>query len=148
TLTEMLQRLREVKSPVGAGVEPADPYFLPAATRADLLGTLGQYEVSEVIGQGGMGVVLRAFDPALRRVVAIKVMAAVLAGSSTARNRFTREAEAVAAVRHEHIVAVHGVHEGDGLPSLVMQYVPGESLQARLDRTGPLEVEEIVRIGS
>src|SRR5437016_2464829 len=52
-----------------------------------------------------------------------------------------------AAVCHDHIVAVHGVHEADGLPYLVMQYVAGESLQARLDRTGPLELTEVVRIG-
>src|SRR5262249_603573 len=65
-----------------------------------------------------------------------------------ARRRFTREAKAAAAVCHEHIVAVHGVHELEGLPYLVMQYVPGESLQARIDRTGPLEVAEIVRIGT
>src|SRR5262249_26637971 len=58
-----------------------------------------------------------------------------------------REAQAAAAVCHEHIVAVYAVHEADGLPYLVMQYVAGESLQDRLDRTGSLEVAEIVRIG-
>ncbi len=94
-----------------------------------------------------MGVVLKAFDPALDRQVAIKVMAAAVAGSATARRRFTREAKAAAAVCHEHIVPVHGVHEEDGLPYLVMQYVAGESLQSRLDRTGPLEIVEIVQVG-
>ena len=100
-----------------------------------------------MIGQGGMGVVLKAFDPALHRLVAIKVMAAAVAGSAIARQRFTREAKAAAAVCHEHIVAVHGVHEADGLPYLVMQYIAGESLQDRLVRIGPLEVVEVVRIG-
>src|SRR5262245_11703697 len=94
-----------------------------------------------------MGVVLKAFDPALHRFVAIKVMAAAVAGSATARRRFTREAQAAAAVCHEHIVAVYGVHKAGGLPYLVMQYVPGESLQDRLDREGPLEPTEVVRIG-
>ena len=108
---------------------------------------LGDYEVLKVIGQGGMGVVLQAFEPALHRLVAIKVLAPALAGSATARLRFTREAKAAAAVSHNHIVVVYGVHEIEGLPYLVMQYVPGESLQARLNRTGPLEREEIVRIG-
>ena len=130
-----------------APLEPADLYFLHPADRPDLLGTLGEYEVQEVIGQGGMGVVLKAFEPALHRLVAIKVLAPALAGSATARRRFTREAQAAAAVCHEHVVAVHGVHEADGLPYLVMQYVAGESLQDRLDRTGPLEVVEVVRIG-
>ncbi len=100
-----------------------------------------------MIGEGGMGVVLKAFEPALQRLLAIKVLSAAVAGSVSARRRFTREAQSAAAVCHEHIVAVYGVHETDGLPYLVMQYVAGESLQARLDRSGPLQVEEVVRIG-
>jgi hypothetical protein len=80
-------------------------------------------------------------------VVAIKVLSPFLACSVTARRRFTREAKAAAAVCHDHIVTVHAVAEVDGLPYMVMQYVAGESLQARLDRCGPLKVEEIVRIG-
>src|SRR5260370_14671965 len=91
--------------------------------------------------------VLKAFEPALHRHVAIKVMAAAVAGSATARRRFTREAQAAAAVCHDHVVAVHGVHEAAGLPYLVMQYVAGESVQDRLDRAGPLEVAPVVRIG-
>src|SRR5215472_18420835 len=94
-----------------------------------------------------MGIVLKAFEPALHRPVAIKVLAPALAGSATARRRFTREAQAAAAVSHDHVVTVHGVSEAEGLPYLVMQYVAGESLQQRLDRTGPLEVAEVVRIG-
>ena len=144
----LLSRLREVRSPLAAApVEAADLYFLQPADRPDILGILGAYEVEKVIGHGGMGVVLKAFEPALHRLVAIKVMAAAVAGSAVARQRFTREAKAAAAVCHEHIVAVHGVNETAGLPYLVMQYVPGESLQARLDRSGPLELTEIVRIG-
>src|SRR4029077_17388843 len=85
-------------------------------------------------------------EPALQRVVAIKVLAPTLAGSATARRRFTREAQAAAAVCHKHVVSVYGVREADGLPYLVMQYVAGESLQDRLDRTGPLELADIVRI--
>jgi serine/threonine protein kinase len=121
--------------------------FLRSSERPDLLGTLGAYEVVEVLGRGGMGVVLKALDPALNRVVAIKVLAPCLASSGTARRRFVREGRAAAAVCHDHVVTVHGVSETDGLPYLVMQYVAGESLQARLDRVGPLEVTEIVRIG-
>src|SRR5438034_6100412 len=148
TLIQFLERLHEVQSPVlTAPPEPADLYFLCPAERPGLLGTLGRYEVQEVIGQGGMGVVLKAYEPALHRLVAIKVLADAVAGSATARRRFTREAQAAAAVSHAHIVTVHGVHEAAGLPYLVMQYIPGESLQARLDHTGPLEVTEVVRIG-
>jgi RNA polymerase sigma factor (TIGR02999 family) len=88
-----------------------------------------------------------AFDETLHRVVAIKVMAAALATSATARQRFTREAQAAAAVSHDHVVTVHAVEETNGLPYLVMQYVAGMSLQERLDRDGSLPLVEILRIG-
>ncbi len=148
TVEQCLERLHEIKpaEPI-SHPEPVDLYFLRPADRPGLLGMLGEYEVQEVIGQGGMGVVLKAFDPALKRLAAIKVMAAAVAGSAVARRRFTREAQAAAAVCHENVVTVHGVHEVAGLPYLVMQYVPGESVQDRLDHVGPLAVEEIVRIG-
>src|SRR5207245_1774148 len=76
-----------------------------------------------------------------------KVMAAQLATSANARKRFTREAQAAAAVSHDHLVTIHAVEEANGLPYLVMQYVSGMSLQERLDRGGPLQLVEIVRIG-
>ncbi len=113
TLIKLLERLKEGKGPP-APVDAADLYFLRPSDRPGVLGTLGGYEVLEVVGQGGMGVVLKAFEPALCRFVAIKVVAAALAGSATARRRFTREAQAAAAVCHEHVVAVHGVSETGG----------------------------------
>jgi hypothetical protein len=111
------------------------------------LGRLGPYEVLEVVGRGGMGVVLKALDVNLRRVVAIKVLVPPWANHCAARARFEREARATAAVRHEHVVAVHAVDQADGSPYLVMEYVPGLSLQQRLERAEPLDIEEIVRIG-
>ncbi len=121
--------------------------FLAPSAQADSLGTLGDFEVQEVIGQGGMGIVLKAFEPALGRCVALKVLSPAAAGSPLARQRFTREAHAAAAVRHDHIVAVYAVRVQAGLPYLVMEYVAGESLQERVDRLGWLEAQEIVSIG-
>jgi hypothetical protein len=121
--------------------------FLEPSDAPGSLGRLGHYEVQEVVGRGGMGIVLRAFDRRLHRVVAIKVMAAQLATSATARRRFTREARAVAAVSHDHVVTVYAVEEDDRLPHIVMQYVAGASLQERLDRSGPQPLTEILRIG-
>src|SRR5262249_43824583 len=69
-----------------------------------VLGRWGHYEIQEVVGRGGMGVVLRAFDARLCRPVALKVMSAELAASATARQRFTREARAAAAIAHPHVV--------------------------------------------
>jgi WD40 repeat protein len=121
--------------------------FLSPSDKPGSLGRLGHYEIAGVIGRGGMGVVLKALDPRLQRVVAVKVMAPQLAASAAARQRFVREAQAVAAVRDEHVVAIHGVDEANGVPYLVMEYVSGISLQERLDRSGPLQLKEVLRIG-
>jgi eukaryotic-like serine/threonine-protein kinase len=100
-----------------------------------------------VIGRGGMGIVLQAHDPALNRHVAIKVLAAEWAHNATARRRFAREAQAAAAVVHDHVVPIHFVDASGDVPYLVMAHIPGRSLQQRIDRTGPLEIREILRIG-
>ena len=111
-----------------------------------MLGRIGGYEVSGVVGSGGMGIVLKAFDRPLDRTVAIKVLAPRLASSGAARRRFAREAKAAATVLHPNVIVIHGVSNDGALPFLVMPYLRGESLQRRLDRQGPLPAEEIVRI--
>jgi eukaryotic-like serine/threonine-protein kinase len=122
-------------------------YFLAPSDWPDSIGRLGSYEVKGILGRGGMGVVVKAFDPALHRNVAIKVLSASLASTGAARSRFLREARAAAAVVHEHVVGVFAVAEAAGLPFLVMEYVSGRSLQDRLDRDGPLSITEVLRIG-
>ncbi|TWU12097.1 Serine/threonine-protein kinase PrkC [Symmachiella macrocystis] len=112
-----------------------------------MIGRLGTYEVLGVIGSGGMGVVLKAFDASLNRYVAIKVLAPHLGNSGSARKRFSREAQAAAAVVHDNVIEVHGVADAEGLPYLVMPYVKGPSLQRRLDGEGPLALAEVLRIG-
>jgi serine/threonine protein kinase len=107
---------------------------------------LGHYEVLEVVGQGGMGVVLRAFDEKLHRVVAIKVLAPLLAVNSGARQRFVREARAMAAVTHDHVIAIHGVEADGPVPYLVMQCIDGKTLEEKLAGR-PLQLEKILRIG-
>ncbi len=108
---------------------------------------LGHFDVLETIGRGGFGVVVKAFDRKLQRIVAIKVMSAGVAIASPARKRFVREARAGAAVRHENVVRIYAVEETP-TPHLVMEYVPGESLQHHLDKSGPLDVREVLRIGA
>ncbi len=121
--------------------------LLSPPSHPEMLGRIGRYEVERLIGTGGMGVVFKAFDSELNRPVAVKLLAPYLAGSGAARKRFAREARAAAAVVHEHVVAIHNVETDGEVPFLVMQYVPGESLQSRLDREGALDVCEILRIG-
>ena len=120
--------------------------FLAPTDDPRMLGRFGGYEISGVIGCGGMGIVLKGFDAALNRYAAIKVLAPHFASSGAARQRFAREAQAAAAVVHDNVIAIHGVDEFNGLPYLVMPYVKGLSLQKRLDREGPFATAEVLRI--
>jgi serine/threonine protein kinase len=131
----------------GSAEADAIPDFLTPSQKPSALGRLDHYEILEIVGRGGMGVVLKGFDEKLHRVVAIKVLAAELAVSGTARQRFIREARAAAAVSHEHVVTIHGVEEDHRPPYLVMEFVDGVSLQEKLDKEGPPGVKEILRIG-
>jgi WD40 repeat protein len=121
--------------------------FLAPSDVPGHLGRLDHFEILEIVGRGGMGVVLKALDPKLHRLVAVKLMAPHLAASSAARRRFEREAKAVAAVKNEHVVAIHDVQPDATAPYLVMEFIAGPSLQDRLERTGPLNVKEVLRIG-
>lgn len=120
--------------------------LLAPGSHPELLGRIGRYDVERLIGSGGMGIVFKAFDTELNRPVAIKILAPYLSGSGPARQRFAREAKAAAAVVHEHVVPIHNVETDGQSPYLVMRYVSGESLQARIDRYGALTVCEILRI--
>ncbi len=124
-----------------------DLSFLSPSSEPGSLGRLDHYEILEVIGRGGTGVVLRGRDTKLSRIVALKVLAAPLAVSGTARKRFAREARAAAAVRDEHVIDIHAVRDDAPVPYLVMEYIDGCNLEALLRKGGPLEVKEILRIG-
>ena len=121
--------------------------LLKPTDHPNMLGRFGGYEIVGIIGRGGMGVVLKGFDPSLHRFVAIKVLAPHLAASGAARKRFSREAQAAAAVVHDNVIAIHSVSEVDDHPYLVMPYERGRSLQKRLDEGGSLGVAEVLRIG-
>src|SRR5262249_45504612 len=131
----------------GAEDATVDLSFLAPPTEPGSLGRLDHYQVLEVVGKGGMGIVLRARDTKLLRVVALKVLAAPLAASGTARQRFVREARAAAAVRDEHVVDIHAVCDDAPLPYLVMEFVDGSNLETLLRKGGPLELREVLRIG-
>ncbi|MFO0905040.1 MAG: serine/threonine-protein kinase [Pirellulales bacterium] len=131
--------------------EPPDPLavcltFLARSDNPAMLGRLGEFEILELIGSGGMGIVLKGYDHELNRFVAVKVLHPHCATSGAGRRRFVREAQAAAAVVHPHVIAIHAVDAHHRPPYLVMPYVPGESLAQRLDRSGPLELLDILRI--
>ena len=118
---------------VPAACEPVSLDFLEEPSHPEMLGRLGRYEIERVIGAGGHGVVLKGFDTELHRPAAIKVLAPHLAGSGAARTRFAREAQAAAAIVHDHVIPIHDVASAGKLPYLVMPFVPGRSLQQRID---------------
>ncbi len=99
---------------------------------------LGPYEIVAALGAGGMGEVYKARDTRLDRTVAIKVLSHELTADSTARQRFDREARAVAALSHPHICALHDVGHQDGIDFLVMEFLDGETLASRLRGKLPL----------
>ena len=121
--------------------------FLAPSDKPGRLGRLGHYEVQEVIGKGGFGIVLKAFDEKLHRVVAIKVLSPVYAAIGSARDRFIREARTAAAVKNEHVIAIHDVEKDTQPPYLVMEMIDGVSLQDKIDKQGSLSLKEILRIG-
>src|ERR1051325_5847188 len=98
---------------------------------------LGPYEILSAIGAGGMGEVYKARDTRLDRTVAVKVLPASLAADADRKERFEREARAVSALNHPHICALYDIGQQDGVDFLVLEYLEGETLAARLKK-GPL----------
>jgi HD-like signal output (HDOD) protein len=117
------------------------------ASGPGLLGaTLGNYRISRLLGQGGMGSVYLAEHVLIGRQVAIKVLDPQIAGHPDVVSRFFVEARAVNEIRHPNIVDVTDLGTHAGQPFIVMEYLAGETLEARLERAGRLSDEETVRI--
>jgi serine/threonine protein kinase/Tfp pilus assembly protein PilF len=110
---------------------------------ADLSGTtLGKYQVIERLGRGGMAEVYRAYQPSMDRYVAVKVMHAYLADDKDFTERFKREAKSVGALRHPNIVQVIDFDMADDVYYMVMEFIPGDTLKAMLERRGALPIGE------
>lgn len=106
---------------------------------------VGPYRIIEKLGQGGMATVFKAYHPALDRYVAIKVLHSAFRDDSNFLARFEREARIVAKLDHPNIVPIYDFAEHEGQPYLVMQFIEGETLKARL-RNGPLGPEEVLEV--
>jgi serine/threonine protein kinase len=113
---------------------------IPAGTR------LGTYEVTSHIGSGGMGVVYQARDTKLGRDVAIKVLPEAFAHDPERLSRFQREARLLASLNHPNIATIHGLEDSNGTSYLVMELVPGETLDQRIKQDGAVPVEESLTI--
>jgi eukaryotic-like serine/threonine-protein kinase len=124
------------------------PDLLAAPTGPDEIGRFGEYRVRRLLGRGGMGFVFAAEDTRLGREVALKVMRPGLAAEPEARQRFLREARAMASLgASPHIVPIYHVDENKGVPFLAMELLQGEPLDRWLAQHGRLDAAEIIRIG-
>jgi len=106
---------------------------------------LGRYRIEEKLGQGGMGVVYRAYDDQLHREVAIKMLSSDLASDPRRRQRFLVEARAASALSHPNICTLHDIGEHQGQVFLVMEHLGGKTLAERL-KQGPLPLKETLEI--
>jgi serine/threonine protein kinase/Leucine-rich repeat (LRR) protein len=131
---------------IGLPAAGSSTSFLAPPQGPGEIGRLGAYRVLRVLGHGGMGMVLEAEDPQLKRRVALKVMLPGHATDATLKQRFLREAQAAAALEHDHIITIYQVGEDHGVPFLAMPLLKGESLAACLKREGKLPLAEAVRI--
>ena len=107
--------------------------------------TISHYKIIEKLGEGGMGVVYKAEDTKLDRVVALKFLSPQALGSGDEKTRFMHEARAVAALNHPNICTIHEIDEHDENSFIAMEYIAGESLKARIE-SGPLKLEEAANI--
>lgn len=113
----------------------------------DIVGkTLGRYEIQELIGEGGMAHVYRAYDPGIHRTVALKVLKAEHCGDAEHNNRFLREGKAAGALTHPNIVTVYDVGSFQGAPYIMMELLEGEPLGDILQQGQRLSVKAIIRI--
>lgn len=107
---------------------------------------LGPYTILELLGAGAMGEVYRAHDARLQRDVAVKILPAEMVSSRERASRFRREARAAAALSHPNICTIHEFGEAAGHLYIAMEFVRGETLRKRLERTRP-SLEEVMSIG-
>jgi ABC-type branched-subunit amino acid transport system substrate-binding protein/tRNA A-37 threonylcarbamoyl transferase component Bud32 len=107
--------------------------------------TLGKYQVTSVLGRGAMGVVLKARDPLIERDVAIKVLADHLAADATALGRFLAEAKSAGKINHPNVMAIYEICQQGAMTYLVLEYVPGGSLENLVTERRELSVLEASR---
>jgi eukaryotic-like serine/threonine-protein kinase len=109
---------------------------------------IGRYQLLDVIGQGGMGIVYRALDPEMNRPVAIKMLHGAYAEDKDLLAMFIREARSTASLEHTNIVTVFSLEESQGLPYLVMQYLEGHSIAEMIASKQPIHLGQIFGTGT
>ncbi|MHC4540290.1 MAG: serine/threonine-protein kinase, partial [Planctomycetota bacterium] len=147
-IRKRIGKLRRIDTLLDSLVQADESDFADTATGHDLAGKkIGSFEIGEIIGRGGMGVVYLARDTKLDRPVAIKSMPTELQANSTARMRFKREAKLLASLNHPNIAVIYDIIEQDDDSGyLVLEYIPGQTLTERIAHK-PVKLEEALSIG-
>ncbi len=132
---------------VGGASDDSSPLGCRADTPMGLApGTrLGHYDVTSLLGEGGMGQVWQATDTQLNRQVALKILPDAFAADPDRLARFTREAQILASLNHPNIAAIHGIEEAEGTRALVLELVEGPTLADRIAK-GPIPLDEALPI--
>ena len=143
-----LQDLEEIDSLFDSLVRADEIEFDATLTGCYLTGRkIGHFDIREMIGRGGMGVVYLAHDTRLDRSVAIKSIPVELQAGSASQARFQREARLLASLNHPNIAVIHEIIEQqEGTSYLVLEYVPGQTLAERIARE-PLKLDQALTIG-
>ncbi|MEJ2702372.1 MAG: protein kinase [Sedimentisphaerales bacterium] len=147
-IRKRLRKLYRINNLFDTLVQADESDFADAVTEPGLVGQkIGNFEIAEMIGRGGMGIVYLARDTKLKRSVAVKSIPVALSADPTARMRFRREAELLASLNHPNIAVIHEIIEQEeGTSYLVLEYVPGQTLAQRIAYK-PLKLEEALSIG-
>jgi serine/threonine protein kinase/tetratricopeptide (TPR) repeat protein len=147
-IKQRLRKIQKIDALFDTLVQSNDSDFEDIQTEQKLVGQkVGSFEITEMIGRGGMGVVYLAHDTKLKRSVAIKSVPAKWRTDSNAGARFKREAELLASLNHPNIAVIYDIIEQDeGDCKLILEYVPGETLAEHIARE-PLTLEQALSIG-
>ncbi|MBL7187067.1 MAG: protein kinase [Phycisphaerae bacterium] len=145
-IRQKVRNLQKIDTLFDSLVQVDEGDFEDTATGCDLVGRkIGHFEIREMIGRGGMGVVYLAHDTKLDRSVAVKSMPAELKSSATAQARFQREAKLLASLSHPNIAVIHEIVEEEESDYLVLEYIPGQTLAEQIAK-GPLKLQEALTI--
>ena len=149
-LSDVMEQLRSISPAVDDATQTNQSTlfsYLDPPQQDGSLGRIGNYEVMSLLGRGGMGEVFVAFDPVLRREVAVKVPSPSALQTQDAHDRLVREARALAAVQHDNIVTVYSAEVIGGVLLLVMERIHGQSLAERLKKEQKLPWTDVLSLG-
>jgi serine/threonine protein kinase len=142
-LRPYLVTLKQLRSAKGSLRNLIGQGILAASPDPDYHAVLGPYKIIEMVGRGGMGIVLKAREDRLNRIVAVKLLQPDLADDITTLQRFHREAKAAAALRHPNIVTIYAVGDEGGTHYIAMEYIDGPTLAQVVQQAGPLPTETV-----